>query len=1296
MHTHFFSRSFLLASICGTAVSLAAPAGADTSPHAGMMRFPDVSKDSIVFVYANDLWIVAREGGVARPLASPAGAEMMPRFSPDGRTVAFTGNYDGGRDIYTMPVEAGAGAVPVRVTHHPAAEMVSEWTPDGKILFISNGLAGLQRQSQLFTVAPGGGLPQRVPVPYGSFASVSPDGAWLAYIPHSTDFRTWKRYRGGMATDIWLFNLKDRSSRRATTWEGTDSFPMWVPGGDGRAMYFLSDAGQEHRLNIWRYDVSSGERTQVTTFRDLDVKFPSIGPGPGGKGEIVFQLGSELRLLDLATGQDHAVKVTIPGDRPTIRAHMVNAASDISGAGISPSGKRVVVDARGDLWSAPAKEGAVRQVTRTSGVFERDPAWSPDGKWIAYFSDETGEYELYIRSSDARPEEEKKKDGKADGKGGEKEGSKEEAKEGGKDGAGEEEAAAPRSRAVAGEVKKLTNLGPGFRSRPTWSPDSKHILFQDEAGRIQLTTVETGETRVVDTDPWSEPGAWSWSHDSGWIAYTKGDAGNQQGTVWVYNLKEAKATQVTGGMFASGSPAFDRKGEFLYFVSNRLIDAPIYSSMDTSFVYTGGEQVFALPLRKDVKSPLLPRSDEEELKKDGKKKDEKAEKKNGKDGDKKEEGSKDGGAKGDDGVSGSWSGTAKGGASMPPEGVSFTLKVRVDGEGKVTGDVTSPMGSGSVSGTFDRASGELVISFAVGEASVTMRGTVKDGACEGTWTEGQNSGTWSASRSSAEGGKQEGDEGKKDDGKKDEEKKDEKPLVIDLEGMEARAFALPIGRGSLGGLAVNSDGRLIYVRNPARGSGEPSAIKVFDPAADEKEEKNVVTGAGGFDMSADGKKLLVFKGGSMSVVEANAGGKSTDVPTAGMRTEVNPREEWKQVFMDTWRLFRDYFYEPTMHNVDWPGMRDRYMAMLDDCANREDVAYVQAELVSELNIGHAYITSPGDVENQPNVGVGMLGCDYDLANGAYRITRIYTGAAWDVDARGPLSQPGVGVKEGDYLLAVDGVPVDTKQDPWAAFIDTAGRVTTVTVGPNPVIDAGAHDVTVTPMGSEANLRFRAWVEANRQYVSQKTNGQVGYIYVPNTGVDGQNELFRQFFGQRQMPALLIDERWNGGGQIPTRFIELLARTPVNYWARRHGNDWPWPPDGHFGPKAMLINGLAGSGGDAFPNYFRQMGIGKLFGTRTWGGLVGISGNPGLVDGGSIAVPTFGFYRTNGNWGIEGHGVDPDVEVIDDPAKMQDGGDPQIDAAVAHLLEQLKTNAYQPPHRPNSPDRRGMGIPPEQR
>ncbi|MBL8760629.1 MAG: PD40 domain-containing protein [Phycisphaerae bacterium] len=1270
----------ILAALAGSAIGGAALA--DVTPAPTMLRFPDVSADRICFVYANDVWVAPKAGGMATPLASPPGQEAFPRFSPDGKSIAFAGNYDGNRDIYVIPSGGGFAS---RVTHHPAGENLSDWTPDGKLLFISNGLAGLQRQSQIFTVAPTGGMPEKLPVPYGAFSSISPDGTWLAYTPHSVDNRTWKRYRGGMATDIWLFNLKDKTSKRVTEYEGVDSIPMWVPNGDGKVLYYHSDNGPEHRMNIWAYDVAGGKHEQITSYKDDDTKWPSIGPGSDGKGEIVFQLGSKLMLLNLGTRQATEVKITIPGDRPTIRPRTVDQAKNISGGSISPTGKRVAIEARGDLWSAPANEGVVRSLTRTDGVFERDPSWSPDGKWIAYFSDESGEYELYIRPSDAKPKVEEKKD---DAK-------KDEAK---KDEVKKEE---PKVEEPRRETRKLTNLGAGFRYSPTWSPDSKFIQFTDQAGRVYLTTVESGETKVVDQDPTSNPTTVNWSADSNWFTYARADDTNQNGCVWVYNVKTGEKTRVTSSTFPAASPVFDRKGEFLYFVSTRNFNSPTYSDVDTTFVYNGTQQLYMVPLRNDVKNPLPLKSDEEELKKDEpKKEDKKDEKKDAAPaGDKPAEkpGDKpaDAAAVADDGVSGTWDCMVTGGQNLPPGGLPFKLNIAVAADGKVTGSATSAMGSGGLTGTFDKGSGALNLSLAVGQQTVVLNGTIKGQEASGTWSVGNESGAWSGKRTSGPSASGGGAAAGADAAKPGEVKE----VKIDFAGFERRAIALPVGSGNFGRLASSEDGKLIYARQGAAGS--PGGIKIFDPKDDSKSEKSVTDGAMGFDISADGKKLLVFRGGSMSVMDASAGGgKSTNVPTAGMLVTINPRKEWVQIFMDTWRLQRDFFYEPTMHGVDWASLRVHYLAMIEDCASREDVAFVQGELISELNIGHAYITSPGEVESSPQIGVGMLGCDYELVKGdagaAYKIAKIYSGGDWDTDARGPLSQLGVDVKEGDYLLAVDGVPVDASKDVWAAFIDTANRTTSITVSEKPVMDASAREVLVKPIGGEAGLRYRSWIEQNRQYVEKRSDGKVGYIYVPNTGVDGQNDLFRQFIGQRGKEALIIDDRWNGGGQIPTRFIELLNRPVTNYWAKRDGQDWTWPPDSHQGPKAMLINGLAGSGGDMFPWLFRLNKIGKLFGTRTWGGLVGISGNPGLIDGGGISVPTFGFYKTDGNWGVEGHGVDPDVEVIDDPSKLSAGVDPQLDAVTDHLLSEIKVNGYRPPKRPASPDRRGMGIPPEQR
>jgi tricorn protease len=1318
---HPWNPSARLARLAGTTVALmgfVACAWSDVTPSAGMLRWPDVSKDRIVFSYANDLWTVAKNGGVASPLASPPGQESFPRFSADGATIAFVGNYDGNRDLYTMPVEGG---VPLRITYHPAGETLSDWTPDGKLLFLSNGLAGLGRQSQMFTTSVAGGLPTRVNVPYAGFGAISPDGQWLAYSLHSTDTRTWKRYRGGMATDLWLFNLTTNQSKRVTDWEGTDTLPMWIPGGDGKTLYYLSDQGDEHRLNLWAYDVATGTSTRITAYKDDDIRWPSVGPGEKGEGEIVFQLGDKLILLNLGSRQAREVSVTIPGARPKIRQRTVDASNNVNAATISPGGKRVAIEARGELWSAPAKEGVVRNLTRTPGVAERDPAWSPDGSMIAYFSDVSGEYELWVRPSDAKPPE--KKDEKKDEK---KEGEKagdaapDAVKEAAKpdsakpdsattDDAKQAEPNVAETKVVRlTEPKKLSSLGAGFRFNPTWSPDAKKIAFCDNNGRIFVSDVAAATTSELDKDPWMNQQNFSWSNDSVWLAYTRGGDENENYAVWLANTKTGEKHQVTSWMFNASSPTFDRKGDWLFFVSRRSVTEPVYGDLDTTFVYRNGEQVLMVPLRKDVKSPWLAKSDEETLK------DEKPpEKKDGKkDESKQDDAKKDASSSEDkksaapaeatkeDAITGTWSASAE--LPNPPQGmpprITFTLTLRLKGT-EVSGQLVSPMGSSSITGTFE--SGKLSITTTMMSATVTMTGAVSGDDLSGEWSAPNQSGAWTAKRTSKDAGDAESSGSQQAGDAKGGSKDAAKEVKIDLEGFERRAIVLPITPGAFGVMAVADGEKLIFVRQSARGATEPAAVKMYEWNADEKEEKKVVDG-GSFQLSGDAKKLLVFRGGKNAViVDASAGGgKSLTVPTDGMDLKVDPRTEWNQIFTDAWRIMRDYFYEPTMHGVDWARMRQHYGAMLADAASREDVNWIISEMISELNIGHAYLGNPGDVENAPTVGVGLLGCDYELVSEdgvtAYRIAKIIEGAPWDSDARGPLSQPGVDVKVGDFLLEVDGEPVSTSKDPWAAFVGTAGRVVSLTVSAKPTKDGSERTVLVKPEGSESNLRYRAWIERNRAYVAEKSEGKIGYIYVPNTGVDGQNDLFRQFFGQKEKPALIIDERWNGGGQIPTRFIELLNRPVTNYWAKRDGTDWTWPPDSAQGHMAMLVNGLAGSGGDMFPWLFKHNKLGPVIGTRTWGGLVGISGNPGFVDGGNVTVPTFGFYESDGTWGVEGHGVDPDIEVIDDPALMINGGDPQLDRAIAEMQQAITQRPYTRPKRPTSPNRSGMGLPTQDR
>ncbi len=1092
---------------------------ADVKPSAGMMRQPDVSRTHIVFSYANDLWVVPRTGGVAVPLASPDGIEQFPRFSPDGQQIAFVGNYDGNSDLYVVPF---GGGVPTRVTYHGANETLCDWSADNRLVFFTNAYAPLRRLVQLFTIAPTGGLAAKLPVPYGANAAISADGEWLAYTPNTRDNRTWKRYRGGMATDIWLFNLKTSASRKITDWEGTDTQPMWHNG----KLYYLSDAGDEHRLNVWTVERDGSNRRQVTRFADYDVKWPAIGPASDGSGEIVLENAGKLYRLTLKDEELHEVSITIPGDRPTVRPQTIDVRRSMRAFDISATGKRVVAEARGDIWTLPAVNGTPRNLTRTDGVAERDPAWSPDGRWIAYFSDETGEYELYVMQSD------------------------------GKD--------TPR---------KLTKNSKTYYFMNGWSPDSKYVSYADKAGNLYICSLDDGKVRLVDRNPWGNPVPMSWSHDSRWLAYAIG-GDNVQGAVWLYHLPTSEKHQVTAGMFDDGLPTFDRKGDFLYFTSRRAWRAPRYEDVGTTFVYADTQVLLAVPLRDDVKSPWLPKSDEE-----------------------------------------SWEDEA-------------------DDESDESTD---------------------------------------------------------ADKQDADDGKDaEGDDEADDD--EDESDEDEvTPLEIALDGFERRAIPLPVDNGSFGGITVTHDGKLIYFRG-SRLDRSKRTIQYFDPEDEEKKEKTVLDGSGFFVLSGDGKKLLVGKDGKYAIVDAKPDQKlKKTIPTDGMQTTVDPRKEWAQMLRETWRLQRDLFYDPNMHGVDWSAMYDHYARLLDDCYSKDDLSVLIGELISEINVGHAYYRT-GPSESGPRMSVGTLGCDFAFDNGAYRIATIHEGAPWDSDARGPLSQPGIDVHEGDYLLAVNGRPVDPQLSPYAALQGLAGKVVTLTVSERSEHDDDARDVVIRLLSNDTNLRYRGWIEAKRAYVAEKTNGRVGYIYVPDTTQNGQNNLFRQFYGQRDKQALIIDERWNGGGQIPTRFVELLNRPVTNYWARRDGHDWVWPPDAHRGPKCMLINGLSGSGGDAFPYYFRQAGLGKLVGMRTWGGLVGITGNPPLLDGTGITVPAFAFYENDGTWGVEGHGVDPDIEVLDDPAKMVDGGDPQLDAAIQLMLDELRDKPYQAPQRPRYPDRKGMKIP----
>jgi tricorn protease len=1053
---------------------LQADAAFNPGPSPMLFRSPTLSETRIVFQYAGDLWSVPRTGGRATQLTSNPGTESEPRFSPDGKWIAFTGQYDGNVDAFVIPAEGG---VPKRLTAHPTADNAAGWTPDGKSVVIRSAMLSETSYPRLFTVPVTGGVPKPLPFPAATHGSFSPDGTQLAYVPNPKWQQAWKRYRGGQTTPIWIAQMSDSKWKAIPRENTNDEQPMWI----GDAIYYLSDKGGP--VGLYRFDTKSGKVTEEIKGEGFDIKSATAGPDA-----IVYERFGSINLFDLRTKRSTRVPIELTGDFPEVRPAIKDVSAGVSALAPSPSGQRLVATARGWAFTVPASKGDARLLSETQGLNRRDPAWSPDGKTIAYLTDEKGTHALILHDPAT-----------------------------GKD-----------RRVELGDA-------PSIYYRPVWSPDSAKIAYIDIRLNLWVLDVATGVSRKIDTGIFR--GGTTiyphWSPDSKWVTWSR-DLDNHLHAVFLHSLESGQTTQVTDGLADATDPVFDRDGKHLYFLASTTAgvgadaqDIASYNSPNTT------SSVYALVLRKDLPNPLQPESDEEKPKE----------------------------------------------APKPPT-----------------------------------------------------------------------------------------------------------PFRIDLDGLESRIVTLPLPSAIYTGLEAGPAGTLFASTVPARPNavegGGPATLVKFTLA--DRKAAPFATGVGSYVVTADGSKILLRRGGGFALVAtaAPAAPPGGDIDLSGLRVKIDPRAEWRAMYREAWRNQRHMFYDPALHGINAALLERRYEPFLANLSSRADLNYLFTDAFGELTVGHMFIGG-GDIPGTRSVSGGLLGADFAFENGRYRLTRIYDGERWNPGLYAPLAQPGVNAKVGEYLLAIDGKDLTDATDIYEALEAKAGRQVKLKIGPMPD-GKDAREVIVVPVASESALRNRAWSEDNRRKVEKLTNGRVGYVHVPDTNVGGWREFNRYYYAQSQKEGMVVDERFNGGGLITDFIVREMTKSLVFGSRTRYGKDWQIPPAAVYGPKAMIVNEMAGSGGDILPYVFRFHRVGPIVGKRTWGAMISNYGF-NLIDGGRISSPDDAIYDpASGQWVIENEGTAPDIDVEYDPYLWRQGRDAQLERAVAEVMKQLAASPRVPMKRPDYP------------
>ncbi|MEP6635160.1 MAG: S41 family peptidase [Acidobacteriota bacterium] len=1127
------ARAFRSALLLGLLLSFSSNSSAQTK----LLRFPDIYGDKVVFTYGGDLWTASASGGSAIRLTSHPGIEVFGKFSPDGKWIAFTGQYDGDEQVYVVPA---AGGVPRQLTFYPAKgpltprwgwdNQVYGWSRDGqRILFRSQRDSWALPIARLYSVSVEGGPTEALPMPEAGSGDFSPDGSQIVYSPQSRDFRSEKRYGGGQANSLYIFDMKTYATKRITEGPRPTRDPIWV----GDTIYFNSD--RDGHFNLYSYDVATGKTTEVTTSKTWDVRWPSSD----NQSRIVYELNGELQVLDAKSGHSNAISISVPDEGLARRPSRIPVAGFMESVGLSPKGERGLFNARGDIFTAPIEKGPTRNLTHSSGAHDKWPSWSPDGSRIAFVSDITGEEELYIIQQDGlKPAE------------------------------------------------QITHNGNVMRYQPEWAPDGKRIAFSDKDGKLYVITLADRKMVEVADSPHGQIRDYTWSPRGNYLAFSLDEDANRFSSINVWSAADGQRHRLTDYMFNATNPAWDPQGNYLYFLADREF-APQISQIEFNYATNRTSYIYAIALRKDVKHPFPPESDEVTV------------------------------AKPDD--------------ASKPKGMPVDVEPKPPAK-NINKELKEPAKEPTPEAD---------------KPAVSAQGEPKPEASP--------------------------------------QPPAPVTMSIDFDGIADRVARVPVGADNYGGLSAKT-GHLIYAAGPAffygRPGDRPTVLKIF--AFKDRKESTIAEDIRGYVLSDDGSKLLVAQGAGYNIYDATPAGDKSKKPvsTAGLFADRVPVEEWNQIFNEVWRRYRDWFYVPNMHGYNWVALREQYKPLLQYVAHRSDLNYVISEMIAELAIQHAYIEG-GDFQIPPRPRSGLPGArfDVDKQSGRYRISKIFRGENEEDIYRSPLTEIGVNVSVGDYVLAIDGEELKGTDDIYRLLRNKADNPVSLTVNKTPSL-TGARIVSYRPVTDEEKLVYLDWVENNRRKVEQATGGRVGYIHIPDMGNNGIREFIKWYYPQIRKEGLVIDVRANGGGNVSRMLIERLRRKllGVNY-ARTDDEASTYPDQVFIGPMVTLLDQNSSSDGDIFPYMFREAGLGPLIGKRSWGGVVGIQGRGPLIDGGTIFVPGSGLADKNGQWIIEGYGVDPDIEVDNDPKSEIEGRDPQLERGISEVMAKLKSPVKLPPKPP---------------